>query len=79
MLCRKLKSYLKLEEKFQRKIKYHITQGLKIHNYLPTFVIGLYILIDLEIRTVFINPSKIYKILNSFGLVFTNLEVFIRI
>ena len=42
-------------------------------------VIGLYILIDLEIHTVYINPSKIFKFSNSLGLTFTNPEIFPRI
>ena len=42
-------------------------------------VIGLYILIDLEIHIVFINPSKTSKFSNFLGLVFTNPEVFPRI
>ena len=42
-------------------------------------VIGLYILIDLEIHIVFINPNKIYRFSNSLGLVFKNPVVFPRI
>ena len=42
-------------------------------------VIGLYILIDLEIHSIFTNSSKIYKFSKKIGLVFINPEVFPRI